>query len=216
MKRLKIPDEHFDKFVYFLSLPKAVQNKISIFLDNAPIGTLPEDLINIASKEIEELSKENLHDILLIYFNLSSAKENFSISLNELIDLLAIAFTESKITELSPSDQTLSPFKELLSGNSNAAKTSKVLETMNENTNTYTHSTIYQDVRPVFDNNSNFLGSVIINNLKVEYSTNNTIKEMFISLDKDDIDELISKLKSAKEKISLIKKNVNGKSILDI
>lgn len=216
MKELSIPSEHLEKFSFFINLPDELKEEIFSILKEVPIGTSPEVLLKNASESIKNLSKERVRDILEVFFNLTKAKESIELEIDEFLIVLSDSLRKSGIEDLAPTENVLLSFKKLLSNNSNASITSKVIDTMSENQKTYLNSAVLQDIRTVFDNNNNYLASVIVNNLKISYKENEEQKETFIALDNNDIEDLINKLKKAQERVKIIKENINGKTIIEI
>lgn len=77
-------------------------------------------------------------------------------------------------------------------------------------------SRILTDVRPVFDIDSNDIGGgLVIHTLKLEYIAENdeTPKQFFVSLDSDDIEDLIRNLERAKQKASKLKNLLTAASV---
>lgn len=78
------------------------------------------------------------------------------------------------------------------------------------------NSRILTDIRPVFDVLTNDIGGgLIIQTLKLEYISDedDSSKEFFVSLDSDDIDDLIDNLERAKAKAGKLKELLAASSI---
>lgn len=85
-----------------------------------------------------------------------------------------------------------------------------------ENERSLLNSRILTDVRPVFDVATNDVGGgLIIQTLKLEYvsEADNHPKEFFVSLDSDDIEDLINNLERAKLKADKLKELLSESSI---
>lgn len=77
-------------------------------------------------------------------------------------------------------------------------------------------SRILTDVRPVFDIDSDDIGGgLVIHTLKLEYISENDEEpqQFFVSLDSDDIEDLIRHLERAKQKATKLKKLLTASSI---
>jgi hypothetical protein len=209
MRELTIPSEHYDKFKFYVSLSSELKHQIWEQLSRVPIGLQPSDIVDFAARNIANLPKERISDIFQIYFNLVRAKESLNIEMGEFIDILRHSLKQIGI---NPTDEIVIDFEKLLSSSDSALITAKVINSMTENQKTFASAKIYQDIRPTFDDDGNLLGSIVIHNLKLLYKEDDSIKEFYLSLDNNDLDDMVSLLREAQDKLKLIKSHFEEKS----
>jgi hypothetical protein len=205
MQELNIPKDHYNKFKSFLSLPKEMKENMVAQLKNAPVGLSPTSLTNYISTAISNLPKEEVNDVLTIYFNLIKAKERINADLPDFLEILKTALKNTEIDDLNPTAEVITDFEHLLSSSTNFLITTKVIELMAENSKTFVDTKIFQDIRPTFDANDNLLGSGIIHTLKLIFEEDSEIKETYLSLEDNDLEKFISVLKKAQDKSKVIK-----------
>lgn len=216
MRELNIPSEHYDKFKFYINLPKELKQQICDQLRIAPIGLSPSAFIDFASNNIINLAKERIGDIYQVYFNLVRAKENLNVGLEEFLEVLGNSLKKTGVEALEPTEEVIADFEMLLSNSSNTLTTTKVIDLMTDNPKTFVDARIFQDIRPVFDEDDGILGSVIIHNLKIFFKEDDEVKELHFSLDDNDLDKLTSIFKKAKEKVEVIKNQFKGVNLIEI
>lgn len=212
---LKIPESQKDNFKFFLNLPDAVRDELVEIIRQAPIGLSNSSLFDHISSNIKNLSNEKLGKLLSIYENLSDAKDDLGYSDAEFIEDLSNALIDTQDPDLEPNDKSILVFKELFSSNTNINTSRKIHNELLENEKNYDSSRISTDIRPVFDKDQ-FIGSTIVNKLKIAYFENDEEKSIFFSLDDKDLVELIDELKKAQEQNYYIKENFNNLKFIDI
>ena len=213
--KINIPENHIDKFKFYINLPNEIRKEFVNNLNNAPLGLSPSALLDYISERQINLSQEKILDLLQIFLNLSGAKQRLNLSDTEFIEVLKNALLNTNNEELNPSDETLELFKLLLLQN-NASITNKILENYSGNGKNYLYSKITQNIRPVFNEDNDLLGSTIVSDLKIVFTQNDEEKELFISIDSKDIEELINELKNSLETIENIKSKFSDLKIIDI
>ncbi|MFN7045741.1 MAG: hypothetical protein ACK4M1_11150 [Flavobacterium sp.] len=212
---LKIPESQKDNFKFFLNLPDAVRNELVEIIQQAPMGLSNSSLFDHISSNIKNLSNEKIGKLLSIYENLSDAKDDLGYSDDEFIEDLSNALIDTQDPDLEPNDKSILVFKELFSSNTNINASRKIHNELLENEKNYDSSRISTDIRPVFDKDQ-FIGSTIVNKLKIAYFENDEEKSIFFSLDDKDLVELIEELKKAQEQNYYIKENFNNLKFIDI
>ena len=216
MPELSIPVEHHNKFKFYIQLPSELKQKICEQLSIAPIGLSPSALIDFASNNIDNLSKERIGDIYQIYFNLIRAKESINVEMDEFLEILSNSLNQTGVEELQPTREVIEDFKKMLLSSGNTLITAKVIDLMTENQKTFVNARIYQDIRPAFDDSENLLGSVVIHNLKILFKEDDNIKELYISLDDNDLEKVILVFKKAQERLKLIKTQFETAKLIEI
>lgn len=122
------------------------------------------------------------------------------------------AFDDSQLTRLQDLLEKLLKVPSI----SLAAKATNILF---ENERSLMSSRILTDVRPVFDIDMNDIGGgLVIHTLKLEYFADNVdaLNQFFVSLDSNDIDDLIRNLERAKLKAEKMKNLLTTASVICI
>lgn len=212
---LKIPESQRDNFKFFLNLPDVVRNQLIEIIQQAPIGLSDSALYDYITDNIENLSKEKISNFLSIYTNLAEAKEDIGYNDNEFIEDLTNALLDTKDSDLIPTEKSMSIFKSLLNSDNNIHTSRKIQNEHLENEKNYLYSKVLVDIRPVFDKEQ-LIGSTILNKLKITFSENEDEKNIFLTLDENDIIELIDNLKKAQEQNNYIQNNFNNLKVINI
>ena len=147
---------------------------------------------------------------------MNRAKDNLGLSVDDFLPLLAQALKKTELPELVPNEELLNDFRNLLTNNKNASITTKILDVMTDNQKTFLSASINQDIRTAYDSSDNYLGSVLIHNLKLKFNENDEQKEIYISLDNNDIEILISLLKKSHDRAGKLKHDFTIDSIIEI
>ncbi len=216
VNKLRIPERQKDDLKFLLTLPKNVQTEIIEFIQSVPFGMSNNSLIEYAFENIKSLSRDNIIKILSIYFSLYAAKDDLAYDDMEFINNLKESLIELQDKELVPDQNSLEILERMFNSKNKLSKSRKIIKEYLINNNNYDSSKITIDIRPVFDSENNLLGSAIVNELKIIYENNDVEKNFFVSLDENDINELIMALNTAKEKISIIKNNFKDLEIIEI
>lgn len=215
INKLRIPERQKEDFIFFLNLPKQVQEDLVDFIRSVPFGMSNNSLVDYAFENIKQLSRDNIVKFLSIFFSLSTAKEELEYNDVEFIDNLKASLYELQNENFTFNEDGFEFFKLLFDSQSTLVKSRNIIREYLINSNNFESSKITTDIRPVFDNN-NLIGSTIINKLRITYQKNEEEKDFFVSLDENDINELIKSLNATKEKIKLIKETFKNLEIIDI
>lgn len=212
---LNIPKNQRENFKFFLHLPNAVRNQFIEKIKDSPKGLSTIALHDYFYDNIDNLSNEKIGALISIYENLSEAKDDMGYDDNEFIQDLTNALIDTEDPELVPTEESISIFKNLFSSSNNLYTSRKIHGEQLENEKNYDTSKVIVDIRPVFDND-NFIGSTIVNKLKIKFKENYEEKSFFITLDSDDIVDLIENLKKAQIQNNYIQDNFNNINIINI
>lgn len=212
---LKIPESQRENFKFFLNLPDVVRSEFIEAIQNAPMGLSNSTLFDYIRDNVKKLSNEKIGKLLSIYENLSDAKDDLGYNDDEFIHDLSNALKDTGDPELVPTDESLSIFKSLFNSEININTSRKIHNELLENEKNYITAKILTDIRPVFDKEQ-LIGSTIISKLKVTYSENDEEKNVFFSLDEQDLSDLIEILKKAQEQNLYLKESFGNLKIIDI
>lgn len=201
---LRIPEEHQQRFIDWVSLPSEIKEKIYIGLNNAGESLNNKDLTNVLHYHVKELSKEQVNGIVQIYLNLLRARNNFEVSIDDFLPILSEGLINTGIDAIAPTEEIINDFKNLINSGVSISNRFKVIDNITENNFTYLESKIYQDIRPIFDNDGKIIASGIINKLKIIFRNEREVKDIFFSLDVSDLTKLMNEIKKSQENIKEI------------
>lgn len=209
---LSIPEDLRPGFDDIVEMDETKFNLLLDYIQNVPVGTTSNGLNSGLTELFNDVSQENISKTLY--------------SLTELLSDLDYKFVAEELSSIYDEDKAIQKLLfdrliKLFSQYKNLNITSKAIKLLYENERLFQECRIISDVRLVFNDeieNSN-RWAVIIHNLKVDYISNSTKKEIFFSLDSNDlkilrkhIDRAIAKegeiLKSHQEQINFIDINL--------
>ncbi len=216
MSELNIPTDQYSLFKFFIELPKELKQQIIEQIKLAPLGLTPPTLADFVSEGVKKISKERLEQILNMVLSLSIAKDSASLNISDFLEKLSKALTRTKVKELRPTKDVMFDFEQLLMNSATIFLTGKIIDRMLQNTKTFLDALFIQDIRPVFDDEDNLIGSVTINNLKLVFKEDGKVKETYFALDDTDLDKFSIALKKAQEKLRLIKTFFPNAKMIDI
>lgn len=210
MSELKIPKEYEPGFVVILSLSGSDVNRIldifkdeSVTFDRATI----ESLVRPILAQRSEVEVENFVDALCsLYF----LRANADVETGKFIEDLIEAVSESENKQIRTSDpeklaHLRKTLESLLTVQALSTQT-KAQELQRDFANIFWDAKVITDIRPIWDGDVRRppVGTVITNTLKLEYHHTGGHGELYVNIDKKDIDTLLLALKRAKNKIATI------------
>ena len=209
METLKIPKEHQEKFEFYAGLPAELKSKLFAELKTLEVGLSPNSLVDKLIDKLP-LAKDRLHDIIMILNSLFRAKKSLEVDDKQFFEILKQSI--EKMENLTfPAEKIAADLVELVSINGeNLVKTSKIVELITDNQKLFLNASINNDVRPVFEDDTNDLTSaIVIHNLKIVYRERDINKDIFISLDSNDLKTLKEKIEIAEKQLKKLKKKLN-------
>lgn len=214
-KTINIPQEHIEKIKFYFNLSEEYKNNIVNTINSISLGISPNIILEKLIANIPSLSHDELEDILQIYFSLSGTRDHLNLSQNDFSIILKNTFEKFYDKDLESIDELINSLNKLLENNV-AANNAKLLSSYAENDKNYIDSKLTQDIRPVFNHTNELIASIIINNLKITYNDNNEEKDIYITLDRKDIEDLINKLELSLSKINSLTNNFENLKIVEI
>lgn len=201
---LRIPEEHLQRFIDFVLLPSEIKEKIYNGLNNAGISLDAKELTNALHYHVKDLSKEQVFGIVQVYLNLLRVRNRFEVSIDDFLPILSEGLTNTGIDAIAPTEEIIKDFKNFISSGVSISNRYNVIDKITENNFTYLESKIYQDIRPIFDDNGKIIASGIINKLKIIFRNEGEVKDIFFSLDVSDLSKLMNEIKKSQENIKEI------------
>lgn len=212
---VKIPEDFELGFINFAKLDEKGISEIGKLIQKIPIGTKPNTFFALFKENtsISESQNEIAQMVYSLgnYFYRADSPEKFS--KEELIE--AFSYIDNNETkELVPSFAR--NLELILSyGIDNLKLTSKAYDLITENNKNYKESRILTDIRMIFNEDwtkEPINSAVVIHNLNFSYFTpeNQSLKNIFISLDSSDLKDLKNKIERAIAKETELKKKFDA------
>jgi hypothetical protein len=219
MPRIQIPKKYRYGIKKIITLDSAVfENLIDALRNSNPSFHLKNlaDTVSLKIKEkgIENLTKDDLLNILEAIVSLYPLQAYSSLTLEDLASSLGEAVAELEDFPNVTEEQKKifeARITTLLSINGALDVASKVGELLLEYEHLFLSSRIITDIRPVFDSDLNKIpaGALIVHTLKLEYKQGNEEKDFYIALDTNDVKKMREQLDRAEQKAKSIKLMLN-------
>jgi len=214
--KIRIPDSESENFKFLFSLPTQIKSEFIDAIKNAPLGISESALFQLLREKVSSLPLKKLSVIFAIYISLSDAKRELELSDEDfLLDLRAAIkqMEDSEFDELE--EESIRFFGELFNSDNVNNKSRRIESEYSLNEKNFTTLKVVTDIRTVFEK-SDFIGSTIVNKLKFIYVENQEEKEIFLSVDENDIESIISDLKEAQINNSYIKNNFANLELISL
>jgi hypothetical protein len=211
-----IPERYIEGFKALIALSDEAFETIKVGLSNAPYSSS----IEILSETLNNLDDEiNILEIFESIGSLMSFLDDRELVNDVIQSILTVSLDEELINE----DQASQFGKriEYLLNNRQLYLASKSEDLIFNYSNKYFSSRIVSDIRPVFnmDISEDPSACLIIHNLNIHYQSQDEPfhKDILVSLNSDDLNELIKVLERAQKKDLSIKKMIskNGMKIIE-
>lgn len=217
MPKFTIPEEHYPKFETFLALTDGQRGDIIEQLAKLPIGATPGLIFDEISKNVSGINETTIDDIITIYISLVNARERSEEDWPVFLNYLKTAIEDAKITHPKSIDETVTDFENLLKSSKNISITAKVASLGNQNQRIFKDCEIFQDIRTALDKNGDLVGSMIIYNVKFDVIEGlEDEKEIFISLDEADINNLNIKIQQALASAARLREHFSNANFIDL
>ena len=212
MPNLTVPEEHIDGLRYILGLSAEDSKRISVALESATTTGL-RDLTELIAIAIPDIEIRKAREIVTVLRSLYIARNALEITVDTFVDEILKAASQVGIVS-SASDALGDSLRSLLSIRP-LSLLSKARGLHIEHENVFCSARIMSDLRPVFDVNieEEPTGLVMAHILKLSYHNSGEHRELYVAIDKLDIQNLIDSLERAKAKAKTLRKMVNSKNL---
>ncbi len=211
MSALTIPEEYEDGIAVIKSLSDTDLNRILEALKEAKPSGDPGDIVQMLRSDLPSISETDLEKFVETLYSLYSFRAHSDVSVDQFVADLSEATTESdnpKVRTSNPADLAVlkSRFKALLTVRP-FSTLSKAQGLRYDFANIFWDAKVISDIRPVWDGDVTKPpeGIVITQTLKLEYHYIGGHGEIYVCLDRDDIEALISVLERAQTKATTLK-----------
>ncbi len=206
MQKIAIPPVVLPGFEILSSFTKEDIEKLTSYLKNISINNslnnLPQEVAELFGKDISE-------EIVKTIASFSELLENKDTTLEEVAKNLCESYKEQAKKDIKPNKLEVlqNNLLEIFKNYKNLGLSFKARDLLLENESNFKDSRIISDLRLVFDDD---LGNkkrygIIIHKLHIEYRNEGNLKDMFLSLDMNDLKQMKEEIERAIQKHDLIK-----------
>ena len=209
MTKYRIPEPFKPGFELISKLSKKHVNVIKKALTDTPIGSGPEDTAKSIEDKINFKSSE-VRNIINTIFSLISLNIREEVEKEEFINDIVTSYDD-----INPSlgedkrEKLIEYLQTFLEADGQVKHTIKAATLLSENKKIFIESRVLSDIRIIFEEKieNPKQCAVIIHQLKIIYHENGEPKEIFIALDKEDLNQLKETANRAIQKDKLIRNN---------
>ncbi len=197
MSSLYIPDEYKEGFTSLGTLDHENFAKLIRLLNEAGPATSSSTLIANVSAKFDEAVKNHIVSILEAVTELDEYRSSGDLDVEDIIEQSYKAILELETVKTDEDAQQIyERLKQLINADSNIAITSKISDLKADYEKIFLHSRIVNDVRPIFgeDCSKNPKGMLITHNLKIAYRDIEGFKEIYLSLDMNDVLQIFEQI----------------------
>ncbi len=188
-------------------MPDQAIRQLLSALDTAPLLISSDALSKKLAENVEAIPQDDLDSILMALLSVYSLRQEFDVSVSELVEHLTQAMQKSGTEELRFADEEQRErFEQRLVGlltSSSLDLIGKASELTTEQERFMREARIVTDIRPIFEDDSadNLSGAVITHTLKISYwDESNQGRDFYLALDAVDLGNLRASLERAEAK----------------
>lgn len=207
MSALTIPKEHERGITVIKSLSDSDVSQISDVLKKSSPARDPTDIVSALRSVLQRYPEDDIKKLADAIYSLYFFRSHSDVSVERFVSDLSEAIKESQNKEVqttNPDELAIlkSKLKSLLTIRP-LSVVAKAHILQRDSANIFSDAKIISDIRPVWDGNVNDPpdGIVITQTLKLEYADAKGPEELYLYMDKDDVELLISVLTRAREKM---------------
>lgn len=210
MTKINIPEGVLPGFNIILSLSPEELNKLISYLNEIPLGTIGRKMVDDLTPM---LGAKNSYEITKTLTSFSELLEDQNVNYTELASNLTLSYQE--IETGNAKDEQIETLQknlvEIFSSSKNLTLSLKARDLVLENDNLFDSCKVVTDLRLVFADEleDRKRHGVTIHRLRIEYRRERMLKEIFLSLDLQDLKKMKDELERAIKKEEIIKSDYN-------
>jgi hypothetical protein len=216
--RYKVPNDFFPGFKVLSGLKEDEVEMLAILLEELPSGFNVQEFKSAIKIDERFSDKTSISADAIFSLGGLLLDKRAEDSLAHVAQELANAFVLESDGEREQTKNLSRNLLLLFNKSDKLIKTFKAYHLLFENTRSYKQSRVISDIRMTFNDNFDEKNktALIIHQLKLEYVSNNELKEFFISLDKNDILDLRDELNRSLEKEGCIKRDFDKINFINL
>jgi hypothetical protein len=205
MSALNVPKEDREGLAKLIRLQNESINELVSALAGAPPSVDADQLASIIATKAKTISQGDIKPIASTIISFYYARAYLGYSIPDFAKAICESVSRGIVDDLKLSDQECSRFQDdlikILSVDPLAARI-KSQTVLREYEHILCDARVLTDLRPVFGSNPTAppSGAGVIHTLRIRYHEGNEIKEFYVALDSDDIEDLRKSMERAKLK----------------
>ena len=211
MAALTIPKEYEAGVANAKKLSDADTERVLRVLKEADPGASPSEIVEKLREVLPSFPKDDVDKLVEALYSLSRFRADVNVSVGEFVDDLVDAIRESANKDIHTSsrdelERLRNRFKSLLTAGP-ISVLAKARELRQDFANIFWDAKVITDIRPVWNGDATQPpeGVVITNTLKLEYHHVGGHAELYMYLNKEDIETLIYVLVRAQDKMATLR-----------
>ncbi|MEA5553033.1 hypothetical protein VB713_18980 [Anabaena cylindrica UHCC 0172] len=221
MNNIKIPPQYKLGIDLIIKIDEILFNKLlNVVTEIHPFVNIDSLILEISPK-IEEISINNLEDILRAIRSIYSLRTQENLKNSEIITALISALSsDDTFSELSHEEFTRfeQRLNKLLAIDGSISISSKAISLLQEYDHIFLNSRIVADVRPVFKTEikEGIAGALVVHTLKIAYQDASGSREFYVALDSNDVKNLQEQLSQSLIEADVVKSMLNKADVMHL
>ena len=213
MSNINIPKRQYTVLNKIAELSEPQFSELLNSLNEIEASLSAQEFSNHLSKKVKSIPENDVEDVVALLCGLYPAKENNNKTASEIASDIkdTVKYEKPLIFTLEKSAVLEDRINKLLSVDKAIAITAKAHDVVTEHQHTFCGARIFSDIRPVFTAAADSVSAaVVVHTLNISFHHAGDHKEIFVALDKSDIEVLKKVIERAERKSkaleSIIKK----------
>jgi hypothetical protein len=197
---LTVPKEYQSALANLMIADEPAFAELLEAIKGARLSFTSEALAASVTSKIKNLSPEHVESIIELLTGLHFVRSGAGVSLDQFVDDLLEGAQEGDLREAvaKSQDKARQRLTALLSEKT-IGFAAKARETERNYERSYCNAEMLTDIRPIFDNGDGSpIAAVLTHTLKISYHQRERLKDVFITLTPDDLDELDGVIEQAR------------------
>lgn len=206
MASFRVPNQQASVIAKLISLPHDVLSELGAALKHTPIDMSPDESIRGVLSAFESIEEGAREDITVAIYSLYMVRASSELPLNEFIDDIAEAITESDHEDLIKIPEEViensKPYLVSLLGSDSLFVSAKAVLILYENDSVFTEARVITEARPVFgeDIDESPKAALLVHTLRIHHLHDRRQESIYLALETKELQKLIDVLERAKQK----------------
>nr|WP_315396830.1 hypothetical protein [uncultured Sphingobacterium sp.] len=211
---LNVPKEDVEIVKGYLSFSKEKNDEFINVLNQIPLGLSNSSIFDFVKKEIKLQTADELSKTLKFYFSLKNTKDSSELDVEEFLDLFLYSLNHNS-TIVENVQEAKNKLKDLFLSSNNEIN-SIIQDKYHFDDNLFLSSELSENLKPVFSHEGKYSCSVLTSSLRIEFRKNGKDKNILFTIDHNDVDNLIENLNKCKERLEVIRKELNSINVIEV
>jgi hypothetical protein len=210
MPSLEIPEEYQVGLTALIKLNNESFQELIAALESAPFALKHTTIVNSIASKVTTLSHDNVEEVIDLLVALNIVRGDAPVTTAEFVDDVYEAVEDFDEPEFDLSNESRDQFKQRLAqllDCKSLGVASKTRLLQREYERRYCSARIVTDIRPIFssDIETQPIAAVVMHTLRVKYHQDDDLREVFVALKADDLEELKGSIERAETKAASLR-----------